>query len=115
MTIQEAINKANWTCSCGGDVHCGCGMKMGCACGDNPLLNSSFWQLFGNAMRWEQYSCGDCFTPTSKAFPHHETDECVKRLANRDRTEGKTWILQWHRFIDHLVSGKTAEDFFSNL
>lgn len=28
---------------------------------------------------------------------------------------GKIWLYNWHRFIDHLAEGKTAEEFFASL
>ena len=48
-----------------------------------------FWQALGKARGW-----GDFL----------------------NETDGRpAWIDRWHRFIDHLASGKDAEGFFKNL
>jgi hypothetical protein len=32
-----------------------------------------------------------------------------------DGPENKHWFLEWHRFIDYLADGKSAESFFTDL
>jgi len=57
----------------------------------------SFWQCLGKAMGWEimyrPYKSGS--------------------TRNFDAIQG--WLYQWHRFIDHLAEGGTAEEFFKEI
>ena len=59
--------------------------------GDGFLLDPLFWQSLGKAMGW-----------TGKAF-------------YEDGMTLKTWKREWHRFIDKLADGGTAEQFFEEL
>lgn len=54
-------------------------------------LDPLFWQSLGKAMGW-----------TGKAF-------------YEDGMTLKTWKREWHRFIDKLADGGTAEQFFEEL
>ena len=53
------------------------------------FLDPLFWQSLGKAMGWRQ-----------------DEDQWG------DRAE---WVSQWHRFIDHIADGGSAESFFENL
>ncbi len=54
------------------------------------FIDPLFWKSLGKAMGWK-------WCP----FRHYQhTAECVE------------WIVQWHRFIDHLAEGKSPESFF---
>ena len=64
-----------------------------------PLLNSwldpSFWRSLAKAMGWgdpDEIPTGEINNPICPA-----------------------WLEKWHRFIDHLAEGKTAEEFFKEL
>lgn len=63
------------------------------------FLDPLFWQALGKARGWSDFT------------EEHYTDR-------RDRTYSRThptWNLNWHRFIDHLAEGKSAESFFKTL
>lgn len=56
------------------------------------VLDRFFWQSLGKARGWKNNTLGNC-------------DSCGADLAG--------WKHQWHRFIDHLISGQDAESFFA--
>lgn len=62
-------------------------------CSNNFFLNPLFWQSLGKALGW-------CYHE-----PAFENCVCT----------GQTIGYYWHRFIDHLAEGKSAEDFFTEL
>ena len=62
------------------------------------FLDPSFWQSLGKALAWNE---------KVEMLPCPECDE--KHL-----WFGK-WLVEWHRFIDHLAQGKTADEFFATL
>lgn len=57
------------------------------------LLDPLFWQALGKARAW--------------ALTKHPIRGRYKYM--------KSWISEWHRFIDHLAEGKPAESFFASL
>lgn len=60
------------------------------------FLDPLFWQALGKSLGWRGEK---------------------KYINVTDETFGKfeTWECYWHRFIDHLASGKDAESFFQEL
>lgn len=54
------------------------------------LLDPLFWQSLGKALGWK--------IENSSHQPY-----------------GIGWIYYWHRFVDFLAEGKSAEDFFKEL
>ncbi len=60
------------------------------------LLDPLFWQSLGKSLGWED----------EKNCP-----VCWRKMV----ITGTGWMCHWHRFIDHLASGKDAEEFFNNL
>lgn len=55
---------------------------------------ASFWKALGTKLRWR--------------------DEMVV-VGERHYAVKSGWRMQWHRFIDHLADGKTAEEFFAEI
>jgi hypothetical protein len=99
MTIEEVIKKA---IEGGYDVSKflveGDGVKIWLALdcmGDFPeiAIDPSFWQSLSTALRWSE----NCSESLKRIWP-----------------EG-IWQREWHRFIDHLADGKSAESFFETL
>ena len=93
MTIPEAIEKAvgegymappTWD-----------GYKFSIDGYERPLdsifLDTSFWLAFGKAMDWRELTA-PCDRPVC--------DICHE------------WLFQWHRFIDVLAQGRSAEEYF---
>lgn len=62
------------------------------------LLDPSFWQSLGKALGWRDYSNADLCR------------ECVTKYSPMSG-----WRAYWHRFIDHLADGKSAELFFESI
>ena len=58
------------------------------------FLQPLFWQALGKAMGWK-YQIG-----TVDGLPVYDN---------------KVWLENWHKFIDFLSEGKTAEDYFNQL
>jgi len=54
----------------------------------DSFLESAFWRSLGKELGW---------------------------LNNPEPTLPGGWKWYWHRFIDHLAEGKTAQNFFSSL
>lgn len=67
-------------------------------CENNPLDREA-WIALGKAMGWgEPIPC-----PVAGCkMGHHAKNS-------------KNWRAEWHRFIDYLASGGSADDFFNNL
>jgi len=75
-------------------------------------LRSTFWQSLGKALGWkggEIRVCYDC----GRAIKHNEVI-CGCGGNSYDRYSGQ-WLIEWHRFIDHLASGGDPEEFFKTL
>lgn len=71
---------------------------------DSVLLDPLFWQALGKGLVWKEVS---------------ETETRQNSVTGEPQTirvvNGTAWQLEWHRFIDHLASGKDIESFFTNL
>jgi hypothetical protein len=113
MIIQEAIKKAiegGWRA--GTWKNYDCEVKSCCLdCIDREtgaviersqfeviFLDSSFWQSLGNALGWK----------------NREYDMSTVGRGAAHVQQFK-WKSKWHRFIDHLADGKSAESFFVTL
>jgi hypothetical protein len=68
---------------------------------EGTFLDPLFWQALGRALGWEQA------LRTVHAVDHGRPTVVT-------RTE-HSWLAQWHRFIDALAEGHTAEAFFARL
>lgn len=73
-------------------------------------LNPFFWQCLGNALGWgadgHNWStggevCDYCGAVDPEGSNKEVYDQC--------------WLYHWHRFIDSLAEGKSADDFFNEL
>jgi hypothetical protein len=82
----------------------------------NPdLLDPAFFQALGKARGW--------YNSYHETPPHElEMPMCWCGATNEGVNgelltvhQDRTWRGAWHRFIDHLAEGKTAEEFFSGL
>lgn len=60
----------------------------------DPYLDPLFWQALGKACGWRM-------------------EDPFNRENTGDRKEA--WLHYWHRFIDALSEGRTADDFFKEL
>lgn len=99
MTIQQTIEKAiegGFNATFGDEM-------MSKKYGDfsRIFLDHLFWQSLGKAMGW------DCVDDDDRGYTWmdgHDDEEIREK-----------WRNEWHRFIDHLAEGKTAESFFETL
>jgi len=76
---------------------------------EQVFLDPLFWQSLGKAMGW---SDGGEYCRGSRVCKKGVTElhkPCVWEVVE------PRWKGEWHRFIDHLAEGKTAEDYFKNL
>ncbi len=63
---------------------------------EQAVLEVLFWQCLGKSLGWgDEKNCPVCW--------------------QKMVITGTGWMCHWHRFIDTLASGKTAEDFFGEL
>lgn len=58
-------------------------------------LDPLFWQALGESMGWK-----------TGYYEYGSANEAI---------EMSPWQAKWHRFIDHLASGKDIESFFAPL
>lgn len=75
-----------------------------------------FWQSLGKAMGWEEYACEWCGGTEEKPSMEGDVSLCKSCGTTLEEVElYKTWRVKWHRFIDKLADGGTAEQFFDEL
>ncbi|MBZ5699515.1 MAG: hypothetical protein LAN18_13320 [Acidobacteriia bacterium] len=73
------------------------------------FLDHLFWQSLGKAMGWANEETQ--YSPHARGV--HANDPSDGEPCFCD--EPKDYLNYWHRFIDCLVSGKRAEEFFETL
>ncbi len=76
------------------------------------FLSPSFWKSLGISMGWRE--------KTYNEYPYKRFKiESNGGVTIPDETEWKRdtpeWIVNWHRFIDHLAQGESIESFFEKL
>jgi len=69
------------------------------------FLDPLFWQSLGKAMGWKEK--GDTSKPF---FGKIQTGDVGLQIIQVEE-----YLYQWHRLIDHLAKGGTAESFFETL
>lgn len=85
---------------------------------DSIFIDPKFWQALGKYMGWEPQSflmCGNADCPNqdkSKEFKCCSECGCGFETYYNGKLD---WKQYWHKFIDHLAEGKTAEDYFKTL
>lgn len=104
MTIQQAIEKAAEARE-----------YVGFSFQDTEaeiLLQPLFWQSLGKAMGWDWVTMlGTRRERFIEMYAHKKRGENEWLKTQRQ----EEWLYHWHRFIDHLIEGKTAESFFERL
>lgn len=97
IAIENGWNKLDtWHDNPKTEVFCAdglCGTRLG-AHEDHKLpeeivLDPLFWQSLGKGLGWKPLGA--------------------------DGDGNDNWLYYWHRFIDHLASGKDIDSFFTNL
>ena len=68
------------------------------------FLDRLFWQALGKSLKWERVL--DWYPVTDV--------HCV-RCGEEVMGTQIAWKYYWHRFIDHLIEGKSPESFFETL
>lgn len=68
------------------------------------LLDPVFWQALGKTRGWT----AKCDAAFLDGFAHPSYNACKG-------CKKASWMLFWHRLIDHLASGGTIESFFEGL
>jgi len=95
MTIEQAIKKAiegGYCYAISGEAYKNTLAEKGEK--EIVFLDPKFWQCLGKAMGWTK---------------GYETKEM------RGESYYLKWLFEWHKFIDYLAEGKSAEDFFIDL
>lgn len=80
------------------------------------LLDPDFWRCLGIVRGWSILACVRCRkravpTRTKDTDPEYWEVCCTERHLEYELSP----IIYWHRLIDALASGKSAEDFFISL
>ena len=65
------------------------------------FLDPFFWQALGSGLGWDH-----------ELITVHEVENGRPTIVTR---ASQHWLYHWHRFLDFLAEGKTAEDFFATL
>lgn len=65
------------------------------------VLDPLFWQALGKSLGWNQ-------------IPATLDNEKIMFPKNPNKN-ANYYIFYWHRFIDHLIAGKSAESYFEEL
>lgn len=108
MKISEAIQKAQENGLVPREI------TLGESWTAQVLLMPEFWQSLGKAIGWEVVAENGyneeklirSYRGYSKGYGEKMWKSALKKEA---------WNYQWHRFIDKLADGGTAEQFFEEL
>ena len=68
---------------------------------EETFLDPLFWQALGHELGWNH-----------ELMTVHAVENGRPTVVTR---AGQHWLSHWHRFLDFLAEGKTAEDFFESL
>lgn len=73
------------------------------------LLDPLFWQALGRGLGWRQDPslCTGCKVIGYRTTNH--MNDCL------EKSRPGSWNDNWHRFIDHLIEGKSIDLFFESL
>lgn len=69
----------------------------------------AFWRALGKANGWNLNTCTFCL----KDGGPNSVDSCD--YCGRSGVHRTSWKAHWHRFIDHIADGRSADDFFKAL
>lgn len=129
--MEQAIKKAiegGWGVQ-NGDWY-GCPENITHTIKELLLLQPEFWQALGKSLGWGQeisrtktgeewgerfcLHCGVSteYQPERKSGCNHAHYPEACAICSK---KAITWKEQWHKFIDHLASGGSADDFFKDL
>lgn len=96
------------------------GLKAIGECKSDILLDPLFWQCLGKAEGWTGEKirmCNGC----GVALKWNEKEDMNGQHGGKkgcgsdiQEYEGQ-WLIEMHRFIDHLAEGKSIDEFFNNL
>jgi hypothetical protein len=118
MTIQEAVNKAT---AGGYHINGTDGMETDYVGANSEysvwtrkdnassfivpvadtFLDPNFWHALGRGLGWDH-----------ELMTVHTVENGRPTIVTR---AGHQWLYHWHRFVDFLAEGKTADDFFATL
>jgi len=76
------------------------------------FLDPLFWQSLGKALVWAKYDRSVTYYSSHKILKNRKAK--VSPIKGEVHTEN-SYLYHWHRFIDTLAEGGTAEDYFTNL
>lgn len=85
---------------------------------EKTLLNPLFWRSLGTALGWgiKCQNCGGEIGESSGMGKVTFKYQCKGKCGSYfDSREAEVWAKEWHRFIDVLSEGKSADDFFKEL
>jgi hypothetical protein len=92
-------------------------------CEMSPFIDPEFWRALGKARGWKEGEIKVC-TGCGKSLEDGEISSWGKHTGKYDGRKKNgcdsdvwhhhhgQWGIEWHKFIDHLAEGKTAESFF---
>lgn len=73
------------------------------------LLDPLFWQSLGKAEGWGQ--SGETYCTLCRKYGNElKNCKCLGQVYDY-----KNWRFEMHRFIDHIIEGKSIDDFFNQL
>lgn len=77
------------------------------------FMDCTFWQALGRVLGWKQI----CLSCLSETLPNAlgQCDCCLDTARDVTKRFQETWLYHWHRLIDHLATGNTAQSFFEGL
>ena len=70
-----------------------------------------FWKFLGYALRWRPIEWE--VLPPIGVMPGGPETVPIRAVSGQKMTDG--WVYQMHRFITHLIEGKSADSFFTTL
>ncbi len=76
------------------------------------LLDPLFWQCLGKSLGWRLF---DAHEIRGNNLRCHLCGARYDAIGDCLKNPIRSWLIHWHRFIDHLASGGTPDDFFKEL